>query len=167
MKVVTSRPQRLQPDTSRIKQLEVRLSNHDVNKRCSGFLITVTSAPSRLKAGPKSVGASVPISSHGRLTWVELGSAPASWEIHGERVHWGHFVTMLWCLSLAKRAVRMLPAHTHTRGDLVDLVGLRLIKHGHLDCLLTQDSRGGSRGSSRAELGKGVCRGQDELHGLA
>ena len=114
MKVVTSGPQRLQPDTSRIKQPGVGLSNHDVNKRFSGSLIT--SAPSRLKAGPKSVGAYVFISSHnGRLAWVEseLVSAPAAWEIHGARVHWGQFLTMLWFLSPAKGAVRMVLLHTH------------------------------------------------------
>ena len=89
MKVVTSRPQRLQPDTSRLKQAGVGLSNHYVNKRFSGFLVTF--APSRLKAGPKSVGASVSISSHnGRLAAVELGSAPAFGEIHGARVHWAN-----------------------------------------------------------------------------
>ena len=113
------------------------------------------------------MGASVSISSHnGRLAGVELGSTPASWEIHGARVHWGpipdNALVLVACEeSCANGAV------THTRDDLVDLVGLRLIKHGHLDCLLAQESRGASRGISRAELGKGVCRGQDELHWLA
>ena len=153
MKVVTSRPQRLQPDASMIKQPGVGLSSHDVNKRFSGFLIT--SAPSRPKAGPKSVGASVSISSHnGRLAWVasELGSAPAAWEIHGARVHWGQFLTMLWFLSLAKRAVRMVLLHTHATTSIV----------------LLRKSREAPPEKDRApQLGQGVCRAQDELHGLA
>ena len=51
--------------------------------------------------------------------------------------------------------------------DLVVLVGLHLIEHGHLDCLLPQDARGDSRVGSRAELGIGVCSGQDEPHAFA
>ena len=60
-----------------------------------------------------------------------------------------------------------LAAAAETCDDLVDLVGLRLIEHNYLNCLGAQDARGDSRIGSRAELGIGVCRGQDEPRGLA